>query len=110
MERMLVEMLIPDSAASRRIRERWREYEDRQTPESRFVKDLDRFELGLQAVEYESRGVEGSSARLSDMTNAGLQPFLDSTQPKIESDEVKAWSSALLAEREQRHAPSPAAG
>lgn len=29
------------------------EYETRETPESRLVKDLDRLELALQAVEYE---------------------------------------------------------
>lgn len=29
------------------------EYEARETPESKVVKDLDRFELALQAVEYE---------------------------------------------------------
>ena len=31
----------------------WSEYEDRQTGDSCFVKDLDMFELALQAVEYE---------------------------------------------------------
>jgi hypothetical protein len=55
MERFLTVNLAADSPASQRIRRLWREYEDRQTPEARFVKDLDLFELGLQGVEYEDR-------------------------------------------------------
>lgn len=31
----------------------WQEYEERETRESCFVKDLDRFELAVQGVEYE---------------------------------------------------------
>lgn len=37
-----------------RIKDLWNEYEDRVTPESKFVKDLDLLELCLQAVEYEN--------------------------------------------------------
>lgn len=36
------------------------EYEEQQTPEAKFVKDLDRLELTLQTVEYE-RGSSFSS-------------------------------------------------
>lgn len=45
--------LLGSSPAALRIEALWHEYEDRQTKESRLVKDLDRFELCLQAVEYE---------------------------------------------------------
>jgi putative hydrolase of HD superfamily len=31
----------------------WQEYEDAQTPEALFVKDLDKFEMIVQALEYE---------------------------------------------------------
>jgi hypothetical protein len=37
-----------------RISSLWHEYEDRQTEESKFVKDLDLYELCQQAVEYEN--------------------------------------------------------
>ena len=53
MEHFLTNLLPAESKASQRIRSLWREYEDRQTDESKFVKDLDLFELGLQGVEYE---------------------------------------------------------
>lgn len=31
----------------------WHEYEDAKTPEALFVKDLDKFEMIVQALEYE---------------------------------------------------------
>lgn len=39
--------------ARERIRSLWEEYEARETPEAKLVKDLDRLELVLQASEYE---------------------------------------------------------
>jgi putative hydrolase of HD superfamily len=53
MNHFTTELLAADSSSSKRIRELWEEYEAGQSAEARFVKDLDRFELGLQAVEYE---------------------------------------------------------
>lgn len=54
MESFLEEMLGGGEAADR-IRGLWNEYEAGQTPEAKFVKDLDRLELCLQTVEYERR-------------------------------------------------------
>lgn len=55
MRSFLDEML--GSEGCREARERiwslWEEYEARETPEAKLVKDLDRVELILQAVEYE---------------------------------------------------------
>lgn len=53
MERM-VGLLGHPSIASLRLKSLWEEYEARETPESKFVKDLDLFELCVQAVEYEN--------------------------------------------------------
>jgi hypothetical protein len=53
MNHFTTELLPADSSSSKRIRDLWEEYEAGQSAEARFVKDLDRFELGLQAVEYE---------------------------------------------------------
>ncbi|WFD22597.1 hypothetical protein MEQU1_001269 [Malassezia equina] len=63
--------LLGDTQASRRIYDLWHEYEDRQTPEAKLVKDLDCFELCLQAYEYE---------RTHNITD--LQPFWDGAAPK----------------------------
>lgn len=60
----LVHDLLGSSAAGLRIERLWNEYEARETAEAKVVKDLDRFELCLQAVEYE---------RENDIRD--LQPF-----------------------------------
>ncbi|KAJ3777142.1 HD domain-containing protein [Lentinula raphanica] len=101
--------MLHNSPAAQRIEALWKEYEDRETPEARFVKgdkyqksciirsqspltspflDLDRFEMATQALEYE---------RLLD--GARLQPFYDSSIPYIEHPEVQEWGKDLLAER-----------
>lgn len=46
-------LLSHPSMASLRIISLWEEYEARETPEAKFVKDLDLFELAVQGVEYE---------------------------------------------------------
>lgn len=81
--------LLGDTQASRRIYDLWHEYEDRQTPEAKLVKDLDCFELCLQAYEYE---------RTHNITD--LQPFWDGAAPKVTSPEVQRWMGALLNKRE----------
>ncbi|KAI7876452.1 hypothetical protein K492DRAFT_172545 [Lichtheimia hyalospora FSU 10163] len=65
----------------------WQEYEDAKTPEALLVKDLDKFEMIVQALEYEK----------SDKKS--LQSFFDSTQGKFQHPTVKAWAEALYAER-----------
>lgn len=53
MERIM-ELLGHPSIASLRLKSLWDEYEARETAESKFVKDLDLYELCVQAVEYEN--------------------------------------------------------
>ncbi len=47
-------LLGNSSIPALRIKALWEEYEARETPESKFVKDLDLYELCQQAVEYEN--------------------------------------------------------
>lgn len=42
-----------NTQARQRFRALWYEYEARETPEAKLVKDIDRLELIVQAVEYE---------------------------------------------------------
>lgn len=51
------------SIASLRLKSLWEEYEARETPESKFVKDLDLYELCQQAVEYENCVWRATSCR-----------------------------------------------
>ncbi|KAF9785193.1 HD domain-containing protein [Thelephora terrestris] len=80
--------MLHDSPPARRIKALWKEYEDQLTPEARFVKDLDRFEMASQAFEYErSSGT------------ASLQPFFDSSLPYLRHPEVQSWGRDLERER-----------
>lgn len=45
--------LLGNTEAAQEIAELWHEYEDAKTPEALFVKDLDKFEMIVQALEYE---------------------------------------------------------
>jgi len=84
-----VHEMLHDSPAALRIMSLWKEYEDQATPEARFVKDLDRFEMAAQALEYE---------RAHDSQT--LQPFFESSIPFIRHTEVREWGADLLRERE----------
>ncbi|KAI0060664.1 HD domain-containing protein [Artomyces pyxidatus] len=80
--------MLHNSPAAQRIEALWQEYEDQATDEARFVKDLDRFEMASQALEYE---------REHGMTT--LQPFFDSSIPLVRHPEVRLWGADLLQER-----------
>lgn len=85
--------LLHNSPAATRISGLWKEYEARKTPEARLVKDLDRFELCLQALEYEYGASVLTAHDIRD-----LQPFYESAIAKIESPRVQHWAR-LVAHR-----------
>ncbi|UZJ57279.1 hypothetical protein CBS101457_006599 [Exobasidium rhododendri] len=85
----LVHDLLGSSPAALRIKALWMEYEDRETLESKAVKDLDRFELALQAVEYEERH-----------SIVDLQPFFVGSMGYISHPKVREWARCLARERE----------
>jgi len=73
--------------ASRLISSLWEEYEARSSPEALLVKDLDRFEMVVQAFEYENS------------KDVALDDFFHSVQGKIKNPVVLSWFNALLAKR-----------
>jgi len=84
----IVHDMLHNSPAAQQIEALWKEYEERQTPEAKFVKDLDRFEMASQALEYErDHGVS-------------LQPFFDSSLPNLRHPEVQEWGKDLIEERQ----------
>lgn len=82
--------LLGSSAAGLRLEALWNEYEERETKEAKLVKDLDRFELCLQAVEYER------SDKIND-----LQGFFEGSLPHIGHPRIRRWARSLIAERQR---------
>ncbi|WFD43249.1 hypothetical protein MPSI1_001908 [Malassezia psittaci] len=82
--------LLQDSTAGRHIRSLWEEYEQRSSEESRLVKDLDCFELCLQAYEYEHAN-----------NTRDLQQFWQGAIVKIQHEQVREWATYLLHNRRQ---------
>jgi len=66
----------------------WREYEDSQTLEAKFVHDVDKMELLLQMVEYERS--QGGRVDLGEFAYVAT---------KIELPEMKEWAHDIIAER-----------
>lgn len=71
----------------------WLEYEEKKTPESLFVKDLDRFDMIFTAYNYERRDNEPKK----------LQEFFDSTDGKFRHPLIKNLVEKMLEEREKQH-------
>ncbi|XP_017781189.1 PREDICTED: HD domain-containing protein 2 [Nicrophorus vespilloides] len=63
----------------------YQEYEKKETPEAKFVKDLDRFDMIFTAMTYEKR----------DNTPKKLQEFFDSTEGKFQHPFVKKLVAEL---------------
>ncbi|ALC38442.1 maker429 [Drosophila busckii] len=74
----------------KRIMELFEEYEHAQSPESRFVKDLDRLDMVMQAFEYEKR----------DNCLLKHQEFFDSTEGKFNHPFVKKLVNEIYEQRQ----------
>ncbi|XP_066933637.1 5'-deoxynucleotidase HDDC2-like [Clytia hemisphaerica] len=67
----------------------WEEYNKRETAEAKIVKDLDRFEMILQAFEYEK----------AEQRPGELEIFYNSTKGKFCSAQVISWVENLYQRR-----------
>jgi len=76
----------------------FKRYEDQEAGDvdARLTKDFDKFDMILQAFEYEKREKKGKF----------LQQFFDSTKDVLKSVPVKKWQKALLEIREKHFAES----
>ncbi|CAG8471805.1 12606_t:CDS:2 [Acaulospora colombiana] len=86
--RHLCSHLLENSPQSKEIFALWQEYEDATTNEAKFVKDIDKFEMILQAYEYEQS------------EDKDLEKFFENTMGKFNHPEVKCWADELCAKRE----------
>ncbi|KAJ3329564.1 HD domain-containing protein 2 [Gonapodya sp. JEL0774] len=79
--------LLGDTPESLEMMDLWQEYESGSTEEAKLVKDLDKFEMIVQALEYER------AHRLP------LDQFFTSTRGKFRHPTVKQWAEEVERER-----------
>ncbi|KAF1776687.1 hypothetical protein PC129_g18888 [Phytophthora cactorum] len=81
---------LGDTPSAAEIRELWNEYEAGSTEEAKIVKDFDKFEMILQADDYE----RAQSISLDD--------FFQSTKGKFRTPLVQSWAAELTTQRNAR--------
>ncbi|CAI9098634.1 OLC1v1035313C1 [Oldenlandia corymbosa var. corymbosa] len=81
--------LLGGGPRAKEITDLWNEYEDSTSLEAKIVKDLDKVEMILQALEYENE--QGKN----------LDEFFQSTAGKFQTDVGKAWASEIVKRRKQ---------
>ncbi|CAL4889644.1 unnamed protein product [Urochloa decumbens] len=72
------------------IRELWTEYENNASLEAKVVKDFDKIEMILQALEYEKE------------QGRDLEEFFQSTAGKFQTDIGKAWAAEIASRRKPK--------
>ncbi|KAL1123199.1 hypothetical protein AAG570_002286 [Ranatra chinensis] len=81
---------ILTGTSGQRLHSLFMEYEDQVTDESHFVKELDLFDMTMQAFEYEKR----------DETPGSLQEFIDATKGKFKHPLLVSLVQRLYSERD----------
>ncbi|POM57412.1 Hydrolase-HD superfamily protein [Phytophthora palmivora] len=81
---------LGDTSSAEEIRALWNEYEAGSTEEAKIVKDFDKFEMILQADDYERA------------QNIPLDDFFQSTKGKFRTPLVQSWVAELTSQRNAR--------
>ncbi|KAL6520680.1 hypothetical protein OROMI_032240 [Orobanche minor] len=79
--------LLGGGERAKEISDLWMEYEENSSMEAKLVKDFDKLEMILQALEYENE--QGKS----------LEEFFESTAGKFQTDLGKAWALEVESRR-----------
>ncbi|XP_076885077.1 uncharacterized protein LOC143534487 [Bidens hawaiensis] len=82
--------LLGEGPRADEIHELWMEYEENSTNEAKVVKDFDKIEMILQALEYENE------------QNKDLEEFFESTAGKFQTDIGKAWALEIASRRKKQ--------
>lgn len=81
--------LLGGESRAKEIVELWTEYEENSSPEAKIVKDFDKVEMILQALEYEKeQGID-------------LDEFFQSTVGKFQTDVGRAWATEIASRRKK---------
>ncbi|XP_055822979.1 uncharacterized protein LOC129891593 [Solanum dulcamara] len=81
--------LLGGGSRAKEISDLWMEYEENSSLEAKVVKDFDKVEMILQALEYENE--QGKD----------LEEFFQSTAGKFQTDVGKAWASEVASRRKK---------
>ncbi|XP_050373376.1 uncharacterized protein LOC126791029 [Argentina anserina] len=82
--------LLGGGSIAKELGELWLEYERNSSPEAKIVKDFDKVEMILQALEYEND--QGKD----------LEEFFESTAGKFQTDVGKAWAAEIASRRKKQ--------
>lgn len=82
--------LLGGGPRAKEIHDLWMEYEQNSSAEAKIVKDFDKVEMILQALEYENE--QGKD----------LEEFFQSTAGKFQTDLGKAWASEIASRRRKQ--------
>jgi putative hydrolase of HD superfamily len=80
---------LGDNKASEKIKSLWQEYELDQTPEAKFVHEVDKLELAIQTMEYEHK------------YDIKLDDFFTSCAKRISNPQLLKIFDAVIARRPQ---------
>ncbi|KAI4335496.1 hypothetical protein L6164_014136 [Bauhinia variegata] len=83
--------VLGGGSRAKEIADLWMEYEANSSPEAKFVKDLDKVEMILQALEYENE--QGKD----------LNEFFQSTAGKFQTETGKAWAVEISSRRRKNN-------
>ncbi|CAA0826894.1 Metal-dependent phosphohydrolase [Striga hermonthica] len=82
--------LLGGGERAKEISDLWMEYEENSSLEAKLVKDFDKVEMILQALEYENE--QGKN----------LEEFFESTAGKFQTDLGKAWALEVASRRKKQ--------
>ncbi|GAV82321.1 HD_3 domain-containing protein [Cephalotus follicularis] len=83
--------LLGEGSRAKEIADLWMEYEGNSSPEAKIVKDFDKVEMILQALEYENE------------QGRDLDEFFHSTAGKFQTELGKAWASEITSRRRKTY-------
>ena len=83
--------------------ELWKEYEDQESREAIYCKDIDKFEMVVQAYEYEKmhlKNCDDADKTQTDVTNEPLRDFFESTNDTFKTPFFRKLDKELREKRE----------
>lgn len=99
LERRAMDDLAPVDGPLGRLRDAWERYEERSTPEARFVRDMNLIDMCLEALRYERAGrYDEATTRAAFPDYAGMEEFFATSGPRLSTEIGRRLHRELTAE------------